>query len=100
MIPRDLKRRHRNFDMAKEVLCLLPKGPDAFVVLSDIVEDLALDAQADVRELIDQLRLLKIKIAVKHGPHGNVASIKPESWHDAQVLAKLYWIQVYEQVKR
>ncbi len=85
--------------MAKEVLCLLPKGPSAFAALSDIIEDLALDTQSDVRKLIEELRTLDIKIAVKHGPHGNVASIKPESWYEAQVLAKLYWDQVYEKVK-
>ena len=50
-----VNRTHKDFDIGKELLCLLPTEPYAARMV-DIAADLAIDKQTEVLTIIKQLR--------------------------------------------
>ena len=92
---------HARFNLAKELLCLIPPEP-AFAIRSELMADLLLDNQAAITALLGKL---PPSITIRHfnatdgrKPLGRALTIQADSWRRAKRIAENYWESVYGEV--
>jgi hypothetical protein len=85
------------FDMAMELLLLLPPAP-SYVPAKSLREDLMLSAQHQLNGLVKSLqgRGLDVRIS-NHLSDGRCLYVRKNSWIQAHQMASAYWQAMYEE---
>lgn len=89
-----LNRRHSKFDLAMELLALLPSDPYT-IPLKLIIVDLGFEKQHEVGFLLRELTKRRFRISTRNSFHGRSAYCYASGWEDAKCAAKRYMGIVY-----
>lgn len=80
---------HPAYDLAMELLCLLPPAPIGVPVVL-LAEDLGLGRQIQIYRLADKLKKQGIRLVDYRGKGPNTLSVAKRSWGLAAELAESY----------
>ena len=89
--------RHPHFDMALELLAMLPKGEHHAVPLSSLASDLGYETQKPIRDLIAELKKTgyDVRTCLHMQEQARAAYIHELGWADAVKAAEAYYQRVY-----
>jgi hypothetical protein len=94
-------RTHPKYSLAMEILSLLPcrfdrLGNERYAAIADIVVDLGLELQSDVRDRIKQIEAMGIRLErFNVRDAGHALAVARESWGRAKEKCDEYWSKVY-----
>ena len=90
----ELNTEHIGYSFMMEVLCCLPREPEA-ALLQDMVEDFGFDSQAPIVEAINALKEhYPVQTMNVRGPGRRGAYVASHGWAKAKKDAQEYWDRI------